>query len=172
MKVSGPYWWQVSIVSGNDLVPPGSTILFSLYASCIVSNFDFQRTTWLLKVQTHNLKENIQASVMTSSNGNISASLALYAWNSPVTGELPSQRPLTRSFDVFFDLRLNKRPGKQSGGWWFETPLRPLWRHCNVASTLFRVVNPPSRTLPTHRVIQQGSHGITPSWGARFTDVI
>ena len=35
------------------------------------------------------------------------------------------QRPVTRSFDVFFDLRLNKRLRKQSWGWWFETPSRP-----------------------------------------------
>ena len=34
--------------------------------------------------------------------------LALFAGNSPVTGEFPSQRPETRSFDVFFDLHLNK----------------------------------------------------------------
>ena len=51
--------------------------------------------------------------------------------NSPVTGELPSQRPVTRSFDVFFDLRINKRLSKQSWGWWFGTPSRPLWRPCN-----------------------------------------
>ena len=38
-----------------------------------------------------------------------SALLALCAWNSPVTAEFPSQRPMTRSFDVFFDLFLNKR---------------------------------------------------------------
>ena len=38
-----------------------------------------------------------------------SALLALCAGNSPVTGEFPSQRPVTRSFDVFFDLRLNKQ---------------------------------------------------------------
>ena len=41
------------------------------------------------------------------------------------------QRPLTRSFDVFFDVRLNKRLSKQSWVWWFETPSRSLWRHCN-----------------------------------------
>ena len=35
-----------------------------------------------------------------------------------------------RSFDVSFDLRLNKRMSKQWWGWWFETPSRPLWRHC------------------------------------------
>ena len=38
-----------------------------------------------------------------------SALLALCAGNSPVPAEFPSQRPVTRSFDVFFDLRLNKR---------------------------------------------------------------
>ena len=43
----------------------------------------------------------------------------------------PAQRPVTRSFDVFFDLRLNKRLSKQSWGWSFETPWRPFWRHCN-----------------------------------------
>ena len=61
-----------------------------------------------------------------------SALLAVCAGNSPVPGEFPSQRPVTQSFDVFFDLHLNKRLSKQSWGWWFETPLRPLWRHCNV----------------------------------------
>ena len=54
------------------------------------------------------------------------ALLALCVGNSPVTGEFPAQRPLTRSFDVFFDLRLNKRLSKQSWGWWFETPSRSL----------------------------------------------
>ena len=60
-----------------------------------------------------------------------SALLALCAGNSPVTGEFPAQKPVTRSY-VFFDLRLNKRLSKQSWGWWFETPSPPLWLHCNV----------------------------------------
>ena len=59
------------------------------------------------------------------------AILALCAGNSSVTGEFPTQRPVTRRFDVFFDLRLNKQLSKQSLGWWFETSSRPLWRHCN-----------------------------------------
>ena len=33
------------------------------------------------------------------------------------TGEFPARRPVTRSFDVFFDLRLNKRLSKQSQGY-------------------------------------------------------
>ena len=60
-----------------------------------------------------------------------SALLAICAGNSPVTGEFPTQRPVTRSFDIFFDLRLNKRLSKQSWVWWSETPSRLLWRHCN-----------------------------------------
>ena len=48
------------------------------------------------------------------------------AVNSPHKGHA-----VTRSFDVFFDWRLKKRLSKQSWGWWFEAPSRPLWRHCN-----------------------------------------
>ena len=47
-------------------------------------------------------------------------------------GEFPAQRPVTRSFDVLFDLRPNKRLSKQPWGWWFETPSWSLWRQCNV----------------------------------------
>ena len=61
-----------------------------------------------------------------------SALLAICAGNSPVSGEFPTQRPVTRSFDIFFDLRLNKRLSKQSWSWWFETLACPLWRQCNV----------------------------------------
>ena len=44
---------------------------------------------------------------------------------------IPPQRPVTRSFDVFFDLHLNKQLSEQSWDWLFETPPRSLWRHCN-----------------------------------------
>ena len=53
--------------------------------------------------------------MMTSSNENI----------------FPSQRPVTRCFNDFFDLCLNKRLNKQSRRRWFETPSRSLCRHCN-----------------------------------------
>ena len=42
----------------------------------------------------------------------------------------PHKWPVTRSFDVFFDLRPNKRLSKQSWGWCFKTPSRLLWLHC------------------------------------------
>ena len=60
-----------------------------------------------------------------------SALLALCAGTSPVAGEFPAQRPMTRNFDVFFDLHPNERLSKQSWGRWFETPSSPLWRHSN-----------------------------------------
>ena len=50
-----------------------------------------------------------------------SALLAICAGNSPVTGEFPTQRPVTRSFYAFFDLCVDKR---------FETPSSSSWRHC------------------------------------------
>ena len=75
-----------------------------------------------------------------------SALLAFCAGNSPVTGELPAQRPVTQSFDVFFDLRLNKRLNKQSWGWWSETPSSSLWRHCNVLVWSFACIPPTSWT--------------------------
>ena len=65
-----------------------------------------------------------------------SAFLAICAGNSPVTREFPAQRPVTRNFDVFFDLCLNKRLSKQSRGWWFETLSRPLWPRCNGSPKL------------------------------------
>ena len=73
----------------------------------------FEDTWWLHQMET------------------FSSLLAICAGISPVTGEFPAQRPATRSFDVFFDVHLNKRLSKQRWGWWFETPLHSLWRHCN-----------------------------------------
>ena len=69
-----------------------------------------------------------------------SALLALCTGNSPVTGEFPSQRPVTWTFDVFFDLRLNKRLSKQARDWWFETSSPSLWRHCYNFSWMKNIV--------------------------------
>ena len=70
---------------------------------------------------------------MKSSNGNI------FRITGHLCGEFTgprwnprTQRPVTRSFDAFCDLRLNKRWRKQWWGWWFETPSRSLWRHSHT----------------------------------------
>ena len=88
----------------------------------------------------------IYIAMMTSSNGNIFRVTGYLCGNSPVSGEFPTQRPVTRSFDVFFDLRLNKWLSKQSWGWWFETLSLPSWRHCNG------------------QWCGKSLHAITPSW--------
>ena len=82
--------------------------------------------------------------IVTSSNGNIFRVTGPLCGEFTGPGEFPTQMPVTRSFDVFFDLCLNKRLGKQPWSWWFETPSWSLWRHCNVSgrdprciSTLF-----------------------------------
>ena len=74
--------------------------------------------------------------MMTSSNGNI------FRVTDHLCGEftghrwIPSQSPVTQSFGVFFDLRLNKRLREQSRRRWFETPSRSLWHHCNASTWL------------------------------------
>ena len=74
--------------------------------------------------------------MMTSSNGNIFRVTGHLCGKFTGPGEFHAQRPVTRSFDVFFDLRPNKRLSKQWWGWWFETLSSPLWRHCNAYSSL------------------------------------
>ena len=71
---------------------------------------------------------------MTSSNGYIFRVTGHLCREFTGPGEFPPQRPVTRSFDVFFDLRMNKRLSKQSRRRWFETPPLPIWRHCNENS--------------------------------------
>ena len=91
-----------------------------------------------------------------------STSLAICVGNSPVTDEFPSQRPVTRSFYVFFDLRLNKRSSKQWWGWWIETLSRPLWRHCNGRAWLYSLTN------NCHwNTVVTGRTGVVISWNIR-----
>ena len=66
-----------------------------------------------------------------SSIGNIFHVIGFCVGNSLVTGEFPSQRPVTTSFDIFFHLCLNKWLSTESRRWWFEMPSRSLWCHFN-----------------------------------------
>ena len=82
-------------------------------------------------------KHNKACSMMTSSNGNIFRVTGPLCGEFTGPGEFPAQRPVTRSFDVFFDLRPNKRLSKQPWCWWFETPSWSLWRQANVESCAY-----------------------------------
>ena len=89
---------------------------------------------------------------MTSSNGNIYRVTGHLCGEFIGSGEFPAQRPVTRSFDVFFDLRPNKRLSKQSWGWWFETPSRSLWRHCNYSMSYIHVQHRLNRANTSHYI--------------------
>ena len=82
----------------------------------------------------HHLIKKIHWGMMTSSNGNIFRVTGPLCGEFTGPGEFPTQRPVTRSFGVFFDLRQNKRLSKQPWGWWFEMPSWSLWRQCNGSS--------------------------------------
>ena len=58
--------------------------------------------------------------------------------------EFTGHRPVMRSFDVFFDVRLKQQMSKQWRRRLFETPSRSLWRHCNAFH--FSWDNPPSES--------------------------
>ena len=66
------------------------------------------------RLGSHLINHKMPLFMMTSSNGNIFRIAGHLCGDKPVPGEFPAQRPVTRSFDVFFDLRLNKRLSKQS----------------------------------------------------------
>ena len=81
------------------------------------------------------------------------------------SGEFPSQRPVTRSFDVFFYLRLNKQLSKQSWGWWSETPSRSSWRRCNV---LFLT----RESSPFHFAVRRKAHSNWNYFGKKSSRVV
>ena len=69
--------------------------------------------------------------MMTSSNGNIFRITGPFVRGIHRSRWIPHTKPVMRSFDVSFDLRLNKRLSEQPWGWWFEPPSWSLWRHRN-----------------------------------------
>ena len=93
------------------------------------------------------------------------ALLALCEGNQPVTGGFPSQRPVTRSFEVFFDVRLNKRLNKQSRCRWFERPLCSLWRHCKD------YVFVPCKSTPWNAFNSSWSSEFVALWGQTATQI-
>ena len=139
-------WWSVNFGSRSGLMPSENKLLFAYSFTSYVAEYvpeavviirhltlapvssicwpRFQYTEILMaEGVTYMMDDDVMET--------FSALLALCARNSPVTGECPSQRPVTRIFDVFFDLCLNKWLSKNSKRRWFETPSRSLWRHFN-----------------------------------------
>ena len=92
-------FWLYDRLLGDKIHLPTSSVLLHWSICCGIN----PRSWWRHQMET------------------FSALLALYAGNSPVTCEFPSQRPVTPSFDVFFDLCLNKPLSKHSRRRWFQT---------------------------------------------------
>ena len=69
--------------------------------------------------------------IMTSTNGNIFRVTGLLGGEFTGHRWIPRTKAMTRSFDIFFDLHMNRQLSKQWKRWWFETLPRSLWRHCN-----------------------------------------
>ena len=101
------------------------------YARCR-DNFLYAPSQPQTMLQCNDFSPWLGAYMMTSSNGNIFRVTGPLCGEFTGPGEFPAQRAVMRSFDVFFDLCLNKRLSKQPWGWWFETPSWSLWCHCNV----------------------------------------
>ena len=101
-----------------------------------------------------------------------SALLALCEGNSPVIGEFPSQRPVTRSFDVFFDLHPNKRLTKQLRRRWFETPSRSLWRHYNVSRKCICNLHDVCRVYSFEYTSCLLSHTVWVTWCFQFVSAV
>ena len=104
---------------------------------------------------------------MTSSNGNIFRVTGPLCGEFTGPGEFPAQRPVTRSFDVFFYLRLNKRLSKQPWGWWFETSSWSLWRHGNawMSVSLFKKQQDILQQYITkHQSCETENHHILVAW--------
>ena len=121
---------QYSIGSGNGLMPSGNKPLpeaLKPSPETMVSMIHVPGPRWVQ--QAHIL---VKISWWCYQMETFSVLLSLCEGNPPVTGGLPSQRPMTRSFDVSFNLRQKKRLSKQSRRRWFETPSSSLWRYCNV----------------------------------------
>ena len=128
------FWW-INVFSISNHSRTVSQILCKSYLCFQCERCNSERYGWKWPIQNHNriqskARRGCTLSWWRHEMEAFSALLAICAGNSPITGQFPSQ--VTRSFDVFYDLRLNKRLSKQWWGWWFQTPSHPLWRHCNV----------------------------------------
>ena len=107
------------------------TLLLRFVLPCWFYRMSVNSLEWSISLMLASLALGWSYGMMTSSNGNI------FRATGPLRGEFTGHQwiPSTKASDAelwcLFDLRPDKRLGKQSRRWWFETPSRSLWRHCN-----------------------------------------
>ena len=129
---SGHLWWLVYQIRPHNWQ---FWQFKGTQSTFLVVKPEWSGRTWsILCLLIHRCPARPGCLMMTSSNGNFFRVTGPLCGEFTGPGEFPTQRPVTRSFDAFFDLRLNKRLSKQPWGWWFDTSSWSLWRHCNVLS--------------------------------------
>ena len=124
-----------------------------------ISTYGWARSQLVQAIKKENLK--VSPQWWRHQMKTFSALLALCARNSAVTGEFPSQRPVTRSFDVSL---IYKRLSIQSWGWWFETPWHSLLRYRNVTGPFWGACSGNQQRKPqsfTSLVLFQGNPSVT-----------
>ena len=126
LKISFVKWWPFCL--GLNMLILG--LLWNFLISC--------RPFWKMPSAKNCLRSQIIHKIIEATETrwrhqmeSFPALRVICAGNSPVSSQFPAQRPVTRSFDVFFGLLLNKLLSKQWWGWWFEMPSRSLWHYCN-----------------------------------------
>ena len=129
-------WYLMRMSYGNVIMSSGWHTLPFLSHPDEIANFDFaHHAVTIQRFRSNKRPHPVVKSGLVPwwrhQTETFSALLAICAGNSSVIGEFQVQRPVTQGFDVYFDLRLNKRLSKQWWGWWFETPSHPLRCHCN-----------------------------------------
>ena len=122
-------WWS----NGHDNILLFSTTEYG----CILYSSSSKAWFWTFTESYHLPK--LTTVMMTPSNGKIFRITGPLCRELTGHGWIPAQRLVTQSFDVFFDLRLNKWLSKQWWGWWFETSSCLLWRHCNGRATVVAI---------------------------------
>ena len=124
------------------------------YSSC------FYQTTLRINVNRSPICDSAQTMTKRSSRRRAHPSFMMTSWHgnifrvtSPMCGEFTGDRWIlrtklvTRSFDVIFDLRLNKQLSKQWWGWWFDTTSRPWWSYVKIfCNCIVNMVN--NRSFP------------------------
>ena len=103
--------WYFTLLRDGIIMSIGILVTRSVRLWFVLFTGEFSHSMWL------------EYHMMTSSNENI------FRVTGHLCGEFTAQGQWRGPLMLSFDLRLNKPLSKQSWGWWFETPLRPLWRH-------------------------------------------
>ena len=113
------------------------------------------RITRVCDITLRNMDKQITWSWWHHQMETFSVLLAICVGNSPVTGEFPAQRPVTRNFGIFFDMRL-------INGWVNTGEAGDLWRHrahCDVTAMFHQKhqynQNKQNKTKPTVQIIYE-----------------